>query len=43
MPKSALAEIAESSHLHYELELDGVSVNPADFMLLGTVDTAYEG
>lgn len=41
--ESALAEIAESSHLHYELELDGVSVNPADFMLLGTVDTAYEG
>jgi len=41
--ESALAEIAEPSHLHYELELDGVSVNPADYMLLGTVDTAYEG
>ena len=41
--ESALAEIAEPSHLHYELEIDGVSVNPADFMLLGTVDTAYEG
>ena len=41
--ESALAEIAESSHLHYELEIDGVSVDPADFMLLGTNDTAYEG
>ena len=41
--ESALAEIAESSHLHYELEIDGVRVNPADFMLLGTEDTAYEG
>ena len=41
--ESALAEVAESSHLHYELEVDGVSVNPADYMLIGSEDTGYEG
>lgn len=41
--ESALIETAESAHLHYELYVDGVSVNPADFMLIGTADTVYEG
>ncbi len=41
--ESALAEIAEESHLHYELHIDGVSADPADFMLIGTTDTSYEG
>lgn len=40
--ESALAEIAEESHLHYELYIDGVSVDPADFMLFGTTDISYE-
>lgn len=41
--ESALIELAEAPHLHYELLIDGVSVNPSDFMLIGTVDNAYEG
>ena len=41
--ESALMEIAESPHLHYELEVDGVSVNPADYMLIGSEETGYEG
>ena len=41
--ESALMEVAESPHLHYELEVDGVSVNPADYMLIGSEDTGYEG
>lgn len=41
--ESALIETAESAHLHYELYVDGISVNPADFMLIGTADTVYEG
>ena len=41
--ESALAEVAESPHLHYELEVDGVLVNPADYMLIGSEDTGYEG
>lgn len=41
--ESAMIELAESSHLHYELQIDGASVDPADFMLIGSEDTAYEG
>lgn len=41
--ESALIEIAEESHLHYELQIDGVSVDPADYMLIGTTDISYEG
>ncbi len=41
--ESALSEIAEESHLHYELYVDGIAVDPADFMLIGTTDTSYEG
>ena len=41
--ESALMEVAESPHLHYELEIDGVCVNPADYMLIGSEDTGYEG
>lgn len=41
--ESALAEIAEESHLHYELHINGAAADPADFMLIGTTDTSYEG
>jgi murein DD-endopeptidase MepM/ murein hydrolase activator NlpD len=41
--ESALAEIAESPHLHYGLYVDGISVDPSDFMLCGNTDTSYEG
>ncbi len=41
--ESALIELADAPHLHFELSIDGKSVNPADFMLIGTTDTAYEG
>jgi len=41
--ESALEEIADPCHLHYELEIGGVSVNPAEYMLIGTNDTGYEG
>ena len=41
--ESALAEIAEESHVHYELHIDGAAVDPADFMLIGTTDIAFEG
>ena len=41
--ESALMEVAESPHLHYELVVDGVYVNPADYMLIGSEDTGYEG
>ncbi len=41
--ESALIELAEAPHLHYELLINGVPVNPADFMLIGSQDTAYEG
>lgn len=30
--ESALAEIAQEPHLHFELKVDGVSVNPADYI-----------
>lgn len=39
---SALCEIAQESHVHYELTIDGVSVNPQDYILLGTQDLSYE-
>lgn len=41
--ESALIELAEVPHLHYELLIDGVNVNPSDFILIGTVDNTYEG
>ena len=41
--ESALAEIAEGSHLHYELEIDGTPVDPSEYMLVSGTDTAYEG
>ncbi len=41
--ETALVELAEAPHLHYELLIDGVPANPADFMLIGGTDTAYEG
>lgn len=41
--ESALIELGESSHLHYELQIDGTAADPADFMLIGGADTAFEG
>lgn len=41
--ESALIELADAPHLHYELYVNGESVDPADFMLIGSSDTAYEG
>ncbi len=40
---SALIEIGLATHLHYELEIGGVPVDPADFMLIGTEDVGFEG
>lgn len=41
--ETALIETAESPHLHFELTVDGESVDPAEFMLIGTKDTSFEG
>ena len=41
--ESALIEIGQASHLHYELEIAGAAVDPADFMLIGGTDTGFEG
>ncbi len=41
--ETALIELADAPHLHFELTVNGESVNPADFMLIGTTDTAFEG
>lgn len=41
--ESALIELGESGHLHYELQIDGAAADPADFMLIGGSDTAFEG
>ncbi len=41
--ETALIETAEIPHLHYELSVSGDAVDPCDFMLIGTTDTAYEG
>ena len=37
--ESALAEISEESHVHYELKIDGVSVDPAKYI---TFEEPYE-
>ena len=37
--ESALAEISEESHIHYELRIDGVCVNPAEYL---TFEEPYE-
>ena len=38
-----LTGMSFAPHLHYELYVNGESVDPTDFMLIGTTDTAYEG
>lgn len=40
--ESALIETAEEPHLHFELQINGTEANPADFMLFGTTDVAFE-
>ena len=41
--ETALIETAESPHLHFELSVDGDPMDPTEFMLIGTKDTAFEG
>lgn len=40
--ESALIETAESPHLHFELQINGIDADPADFMLFGTTDVSFE-
>ena len=42
---TALVEIAENPHLHFEICKDGVSENPMDYISLVPVDASadYEG
>lgn len=40
--ESALEEIAQEPHLHFELEVDGVSVNPADYIDFSAGTPQYE-
>lgn len=39
---TALIECAEPSHVHYSLQINGVSVNPGDYMALSYLSTEYE-
>lgn len=41
--ESSLYEIAEEPHLHFELSINGESVDPAEYISFGTEDTEYEG
>lgn len=41
--ETSLLEIAEEPHIHYELKIDDVSVNPADYIAFPAADTNYEG
>ena len=47
---TALSEVAEEPHLHFEMEIDDVSVNPLDYISKESQeasftfdDTVYEG
>lgn len=39
---TSLLEVAEESHLHFELTVDGVQVDPAAYISFPAVDTEYE-
>ena len=41
--ESALLEIADESHIHFEITVDGNQVDPAEFVSFTAADTNYEG
>ncbi len=41
--ESSLLELADDSHLHFELTIDGVQVDPAKYISFSASDTNYEG
>lgn len=41
--ESSLLEIADESHLHFELMIDGSQVDPANYITFNEADTNYEG
>ncbi len=41
--ESALAEIAEESHIHYEIAINGISADPCKYIEFSKEDNSYEG
>ena len=41
--ESAIIEIADTPHLHFEMKLDGISVNPAEFIRFRKTSPDYGG